>query len=361
MNVKCQINPAARLAQRFGVDFPFLVGPMVGISHAAMRDVVRHYTPESLAPLLFTEMLSTLRLPSERLDRADELQISDADRGHFIPQILGNDEWYISRSLKRLEPLEPWGIDINMGCPVKRTLRHNWGVRLMGDPIYAGQVVSMTKKHTNHPVSVKMRCGTQSADFDSILRFTDQLEKSGVDWITIHARTQSQKHSGPADWGLVGRLCRQRNVPVVVNGDVQTAADATAAYRDFGVDGVMIGRAITARPWLLWQIAEDLGYQERPHAFPDGKAPRTPDEEGDFYLQSLLLLISRLQHHFSNPTKQLKKLRFYVITSQKWLFFGHSFYGRLMKCKTLEEAAEFVSAYRSQVSSFPMTPRITLH
>lgn len=358
-----------KLKQRFshsrlgslGIHFPFFVGPMVGLTHVAMRELIRHYTPEQLQPLLFTEMLSTLRLPSERLDRADELKTGPYEKGLLIPQLLGNDEWYIERSIQRLSPIEPFGYDINMGCPVKKTLRHNWGVRLMGDADYAGRVVRVTKKHSQIPVSVKMRCGLHESDVDFVSRFTDTLEQNGLDWLTIHARSKEQKHKGSADWEAVGRVRARRSIPVVLNGDVQTANDAIRAISEYGVDGVMIGRAATARPWILWQIADELGLGLTPKAFAPGtKPPCTAEQEGAFYLDSLLLFIDLLQRYATNQTKMLKRFKFYLITSQKWLFYGHSFYGRCMKCKDLEQVKAFIEDFRRDLV-FPMTGRITLH
>ena len=84
-----------------GMPFPFMVGPMVGLSHLAFRELVRSYTPSNIPLPLFSEMLSSLRLPSERPDLADELFTSPRDKGRWIPQVLGNDEWYLERSIDR--------------------------------------------------------------------------------------------------------------------------------------------------------------------------------------------------------------------------------------------------------------------
>lgn len=343
---------------KFGLNFPFMIGPMVGLTHVAMRELIRRYTPEGLDALFFTEMLSSLRLPSERLDYADELKIAPGETG-LVPQLLANDEWYIQRSLRKLDGIRPWGIDINMGCPVKKTLRHNWGVRLLGDPLYAAQVVSITKKHSTIPVSVKMRCGLKEADLSYICNFTDKLEEAGLDWLTIHARPKSQKHGGKAHWQLVADVRQRRSIPVVVNGDIQTAEDAISLATDCGIDGVMIGRAATARPWILWQIAEKLGYPAKPKAFPDQSAPSSPEEEGAFYLDALIHFIDLLEQYFSNEAKRNKRFKFYLIQSHKWFFYGHSLYSRCMKCQSLGEIREMIMDYKERVD-FPMTNRITL-
>ncbi|MFW7378563.1 MAG: tRNA dihydrouridine synthase [Oligoflexus sp.] len=348
---------SSRLAQ-LGIRFPYMIGPMVGLTHVAMRELIRRYLPAGLDALLFTEMLSSLRLPSERLTHADELRVAPGET-HVVPQLLANEEWYIKRSLQKLEGISPWGIDINMGCPVKQTLRHNWGVRLMGDPKYAAQVVRLAKQYSLRPISVKMRCGLDEADLDYILRFTDHIEQAGADWITIHARPKAQKHKGQANWQIVADVRERRSIPVVVNGDIQTAEDALGLMADASVDGVMIGRAATARPWILWQIAERLGYQDKPFAFSERNAPQSAEEEGAFYLDSLIHFIDLLEHYFDNEAKKMKRFKFYLIQGHKWFFYGHSLYSRCMKCRSLPEIRDMLCEYQQTVE-FPMTQRITL-
>jgi tRNA-dihydrouridine synthase len=335
-----------------------MVAPMVGLTHAAFRHLLRHFTPKGLDPLLFTEMLSTRRLPFERLDRVDELRTLPGET-HFIPQLLGNEESYIAASIKKLMPLQPWGFDINMGCPAKQTLKHNWGVRLLGDAAYAARVVSMTKRHSPVPVSVKMRCGQEKADFSFLDDFTSHLEEAGADWLTIHARTQTQKHKGEANWEMISSLAPKRRIPLVVNGDIQTADDAVTILRDLAVDGVMIGRAATARPWILWQIASRLGYSEAPLGMEGYKPPEGPEEEGRAFLQSILVFIDFLHRYFEDDDKKLRRLRFHVINAHKWFFFGHAYYSRCMKAKSLDEVRSMTIESLERYH-FPMSGRINL-
>ena len=342
-------------------EFPFTVGPMVGLTHVAFRELIRQFTPPNIKPLLFTEMLSTLRLPSERFDLADELQVSQLDRGRVTPQILGNDEDYIAKSLRKLEIIEPWGVDINMGCPVKKTLRHNWGVRLMGDKDFAGEVVAKVRRHYDGPLSVKLRCGIEVADLDFIKGFTEVLEKNGADWITIHARLKADKHKGLANWGLLRELKQFRKIPLIGNGDLQTADDAYALVKDYGLDGGMFGRAATARPWVLWQLAEKLGMScERPEAALSDHPPKTPEEDGQYYLIAMETFAGLLDRYFQNEARKMRKFRFLVTTSHKWCVFGNSFYRRCMKIKTWSEMAPMIADYRASLSGFPMRSRISM-
>lgn len=339
--------PRTRLA-KLGVEFPFLVAPMVGLTNVAFRQLIRSYTPLGLKVLTFTEMLSTRRLPDEKLSTTNELKTAEGE-DFYIPQLLGNEEEYIAPSVRKLLSVNPWGFDINMGCPVSHTLRHNWGVRLMGDKSYAARVVEWTKKHSERPVSVKLRGGqgdTESVDY--LLEFTETLEAAGADWITIHPRPRAQQHKGTANWDLVREVSRVRRIPVVGNGDLQTADDAIGLLRDYSADGAMIARAATARPWIMWQIAQKLGYQFSPQGREAEQCPWTPEEEGREYIRACLTLLKFMKQYFPQDDYCLEKFRFFAATGARWYHFGHAFWKMTTKAKTTVELAESIEDFGSR-------------
>lgn len=332
-----------------GLSFPFMIAPMVGISHVAFRELIRSYTPQGVDALRFTEMLSTRKLPSERLHTTRELKVSVGET-HFVPQLLGNEESFIAPSVKKLMELSPWGFDINMGCPQSHVLRHNWGVRLMGDASYAANVVNMVKRHSPVPVSVKLRGGAdKDIDLNYLKEFTAALESAGADWITIHARPKAAKHDGPANWDIVGEIAALRKIPVVANGDIQTSEDAITIVQKYGCAGAMIARAATARPWIFWQIAEDLGLDGKPPGRESDRAPRTPKEEALEFYRAFLRLIDLVEYYFGERDGVeefgLQKLRFYAATASRWFMFGHSFWRLTTKSKSLDEMRERIKHY----------------
>lgn len=331
-----------------GVNFPFMVAPMVGLSHVAFRELIRSYTPQEICPLIFTEMLSSRRLPSERLELAENLFVSENEQG-LIPQILGNEERFIAPSLAKLEELHPWGIDINMGCPKKKNLTHNWGVLLLGDKNYAAEVVRVTKKYSKIPVSVKLRAGLgDGIDLNYLDAFTGALEEAGADWLTIHCRPSNQKHHGQAKWEVLSFIAEKRQIPVVANGDVQTAEDALSLMNQFKVDGAMVARAATARPWILWQIAYLLECQSPARARALEKPPLTPEEEGKEYFQALLRFAFLLEKYFGKTSASLQRLKFYIGVSSPWLPFGHHFWKTIYALSDFEKAVEAIQFYSEQ-------------
>src|SRR5262245_42399912 len=259
------------------VDFPVVFAPMAGLSHVAFRQVVRSYLPRGVSTLLFTEMLSTRLLPREDVGETPQTQVAPGEED-LVPQLLGNDEQLIAESLEKLKAIHPAGIDINMGCPVSKVLKHNWGVALMGDIKYAEKVVRQTRQITQLPLSVKMRTGLTD-DPEYLVDFACMLQEAGADWITLHPRIQAHHRKGSAHWSDIGRVREAVRIPVVGNGDIQQSEDILRMQAATGCDGVMVARASTARPWIFWQVGESLGLP--PPEGRDGEpAPGSPAEEG---------------------------------------------------------------------------------
>ena len=323
------------------VNFPVIFAPMAGLSHVAFRQVIRSYLPKNINPILFTEMLSTRLLPQEDVGNTPQTRVVKGELG-LIPQIIGNDAELIGRSLENLSAIQPAGIDINMGCPVSKVLKHNWGVALMGDIRYAEEVVRTTRRLTSLPLSVKIRTGLKD-DPLYLVDFSRMLEEAGADWITLHPRIQSHHRKGSANWEYIGRVREAVRIPVVGNGDVQEANDILQMHRETHCDGVMVARAATARPWIFWQVGEFLGLP--PPAGREGeKAPRTREEEGLEYHRALLEFCDHLEVHF-NAAEQIARLRLFLAWGHKWLFFGHYLSTQVNRCNDLSSARQVISRF----------------
>ncbi|MEK7357060.1 MAG: tRNA-dihydrouridine synthase family protein [Bdellovibrionota bacterium] len=336
-------------------NFPVCLAPMVGLTHVGFRRMAREYLPPGAVTPWPTEMLNSRRVPIENLKKTPETMRAD-DETDLVPQILGNEEEPIAKTVMRLE--KEWGasgIDINMGCPVKKALSHNYGVALMGDAAYAAEVVRITVKNTKLPVSVKLRAGHQN-DLDYLISFVRGLESAGASWITLHPRTTEQKRRGNADWSQIRKVREAISIPVIGNGDVQTCDDVFAMIEATGCDLAMVGRAMTARPWILWQVGERLGWPT-PLGREGERAPCTPEEEGAEFGRSLKRLAAYMREHFTEELG-MRKFRFYARTASPWLQFGHDLYARTTKAKTWNELDEQLETFFSVAHS--MTARTEL-
>jgi tRNA-dihydrouridine synthase B len=347
--IKPSLHKTAILDGR--MNFPLCLAPMVGLSHAPLRQVIRDYMPKDVVTIWPTEMLNSRKLPIENFKLVPETAKLDFET-HLVPQILGNDEKYIAPSVAKLIDWGAEGIDINMGCPVQKALKHNYGVALMGDPAYAAEVVRITVKNSSVPVSVKLRAGHQN-DISFLLNFVEGLVSAGASWITIHPRTAEQKRRGSADWEQIKILKQKFNIPIIGNGDVQTVDDVIQMMAQTGCDAAMSGRAFAARPWLMWQVAEKLGWPN-----PEGKigrAPQTPQEEAKEYGRSLQRLLQLLLQFYPQELA-LRKFRFHVRTTGVWLDFGHALFSLTTKAKTATEISdEMFLFFEKELSFFERT------
>jgi tRNA-dihydrouridine synthase B len=332
-------------------NFPLCMAPMVGLTHVALRAVARTYLPEGAQTLWPTEMLNSRRLPHEDFSKTPETMRAPIEDG-LVPQILGNEEAAIQKSIVKLKDWGAVGIDINMGCPVQKALKHNYGVSLMGDSDYAADVVRMAVQSSNLPVSVKLRAGVQN-DFNYLVQFVKKIENAGAQWICLHPRTAEQKRRGFADWNQIKDLKKQIQIPVIGNGDIQTAEDVLRMLQETGCDRVMSGRALAARPWMFWQVGEKLGWA--PPAGRTGKAPSTKEEEGQEYGRCLLQLIQEMKNYFHEDLA-LRKLRFYIKTTSVWLLFGQELISIVTREKTLDAVEAQLARFFSQpVEMVPKT------
>lgn len=321
-------------------DLPLCLAPMVGLTHVAMREALRYYMPQGASTIWPTEMLSSRRLPHQKLDQTAMTLKGNAESG-LVPQILGNKQKDIEVSIQILKEWGAVGIDINMGCPVKKALRHNYGVSLMGDADYAEEVVSYAVEASDLPVSVKFRAGRQN-DLEVLKNFATKVERAGASWVTLHPRTAEQKRRGRADWAQIAYLKKILDIEVIGNGDVQNLEDFLKMKEQTSCDMVMVGRALTARPWLLWQVGEHYSYKKGEGL--SGEAPRDGYEEGEEFARHLKRFVSLCFHYFEKEDA-IKKIRFYMRVAHPWLMFGHDLTSRMMRPQTEGEFLYVIESF----------------
>ncbi|MCM2352074.1 MAG: tRNA-dihydrouridine synthase family protein [Pseudobdellovibrio sp.] len=330
--------------------FPLCLAPMVGLSHVVLRKIVYDYLPQDQQTIWPTEMLNSRRVPQEKLGFTAETLLHEGER-NLVPQILGNDKEMIQLTIRKM--INEWGdintvsgIDINMGCPVQKALRHNYGVALMGDLNYAAQVVEFAATASNKPVSVKLRAVGSDKSVLELIHFVKTLRDAGAKWITLHPRTAEQKRRGQADWNQITELKKALDIPIIGNGDIQTADDVFSMLEQTGCDLVMSGRGLAARPWMMWQVAYRKGLTAE-------VPPMTEYEEGAEYGKMLLKFIHLSRHYFCEklghkPDYAFRKIQFFVRTTHVWLEWGHPLTSEINRSQTFEEMIERVEKFFSQ-------------
>ncbi|MBP3424104.1 MAG: tRNA dihydrouridine synthase DusB [Alistipes sp.] len=235
-------------------DRALFLAPMEDVTDPSFRYMCKRFG----ADMVTTEFISSDGLIRDARKSLAKLNISDFERPVGI-QIYGNQIEPMVEAARIAEGANPDVIDINFGCPMKKIAGRGAGSGMMRDvPL----MVEMTRQIVNavkRPVTVKTRLGWDD-DSKNIEEIALRLQDVGIAALTIHGRTRCQLYTGEADWTLIGKIKNDPNIhiPIIGNGDVDSAEKAKLMFDRYGVDGVMIGRATYGRPWIFREVRRYL-------------------------------------------------------------------------------------------------------
>ena len=233
---------------------PVLLAPMEDVTDPSFR-LICH---EQGAAMVFTEFVSAEALVRDISSTVRKLTIDDRERPVAI-QIYGREPEAMVQAAQIVERANPDVIDLNFGCPVKKVASKGAGAGMLRD---IPKLLDITRKVVNAvslPVTVKTRLGWDCEN-KIITDLGPMLQDCGIKALTVHGRTRSQMYTGKADWTLIKALKDdpRMEIPIIGNGDITTPEEARDAFEQFGVDGVMIGRASFGAPWIFHDVRQLL-------------------------------------------------------------------------------------------------------
>ncbi|MDP2891083.1 MAG: tRNA-dihydrouridine synthase [Bacteroidota bacterium] len=241
----------------------FALAPMEDVTDTVFREIVAGMADPEYLQVLFTEFTSVdgMNHPVGKIRVGERLFVSESERAllkqkniRLIAQIWGKrPELYFKIALEITQEYDFDGLDINMGCPVKKVVKNGCCSALIDQPSLAKEIILATKEATHLPVSVKTRTGLKTHDTEKWMTTLMETKPAAV---ILHGRMQKQQSEGLADWDEIAKGAKIRNqlspeTKFIGNGDVISISQGIEYAEKYGVDGIMIGRGIFHNPWFF--------------------------------------------------------------------------------------------------------------
>jgi len=231
------------------------VAPMAGVTDRPFRQLCKRLG----AGYAVSEMITS------RPDLWNSLKTCrranhEGEVGPIAVQIAGTDAAMMAQAAVHNIDRGAQIIDINMGCPAKKVCNKWAGSALMQDETLALQIIEAVVTACaprQVPVTLKIRTGWCQAHKNAVA-LALRAEQAGVQMFTVHGRTREQGYGGYAEYDTIAELKSRVQVPVVVNGDINSPEKAREVLALTRADALMIGRAAQGRPWIFREVAHFL-------------------------------------------------------------------------------------------------------
>jgi tRNA-dihydrouridine synthase B len=233
----------------YNLDFDkgLFLAPLSGYSSWPMRILCREYGAE----LCYTEMISAAGLIRNTQNTGSLLKRPPEDTP-LVAQIFTNSPEDAAQAAHMIEDQGFDGIDINMGCPVKKVVSKGAGVSLMTQPDLAVRLAQAVISSVNIPVSIKMRAGWDAGSLNAPA-LAEAMEYAGANAIVLHPRTRSDMYRGRPRWEVLQEVKNRIMIPVIASGDIRTEDDVNM-LKGMGAEAFMIGRGAIGRPWIFREL-----------------------------------------------------------------------------------------------------------
>ncbi len=231
-----------------------MLAPMEDITDPSFRFLCKRFG----ADMVYTEFISSDGLIRNGAKSVKKLDIFDHERPVGI-QIYGHIPEAMKEAAVMAEAARPDLIDLNFGCPVRKIARRGAGAGMLRTPDLLVEITRSIVESVSLPVTVKTRLGWDEQN-KIIPEVARRLQDTGIQALTIHGRTGTQMYKGKADWTLIGEVKNDPyiTIPIIGNGDIDSPEKAREMLDNYGVDGLMIGRAAIGRPWIFHQVKHYL-------------------------------------------------------------------------------------------------------
>jgi len=321
-----RVQPLRVGAEQF--DRNLILAPMAGVTNLPFRLIAR----EAGASLVFTETVSAKGLVKGGKKSWALVETSPGSEP-LAYQLFGREPEFVGEATRRLADRGARFVDLNLGCPVKKFLKHGAGACLLREPEAIGPIVrAMRKALPEGVVSIKVRLGwdSRSITAPTVARIA---EAEGADFVSVHGRTRAQLYRGRVDRGRIAEVVDAVEIPVIANGDIVDPQDALDMLEETQAAGVMIGRGALANPFIFSQIAE----------LADGRpVPQPTGAERAALVERHLDLMLR---YFADESSAVHMIKKYLSAYSTGLPGAHAFRDRVNRAQELDPVLEDARAF----------------
>ena len=235
-----------------------VLAPMAGITDTIFRRFIFRLGGCGLIMTEFTSsdgIIHDAKLKAGRSRFSDRYLAYTTEERPITAQLFGARPEILARAAAIVEQRGFDIVDLNLGCPVKKVVRCNGGSSLLRDLPQIETIFKAIRAAVKIPFTVKFRAGWDDKGIVAV-NVARLAEDCGLNAVALHPRTREQGFGGRADWRHIAEVKQAVKIPVIGNGDIEKPEDAERMIAETGCDGVMIGRAASANPWIFRQIAQ---------------------------------------------------------------------------------------------------------
>lgn len=299
-----------------------MLAPMEGVGHPEFRRIMAE---RGGLGVVCTEFVRISRAPL--VARSLERAVVKCPGLPLSVQVMGNEVDKMAEAAAVVARAGADVVDINLGCPAPRAVRHGVGAAMLKDPELLHRVLSAMRARVPGLLSAKIRAGFDEQD--RVLEIAEAVEAAGVDFLVVHPRRRVDFYQGVADWRIIRLLAARLRIPVVGNGDCWYAKDARRMRTETGCVAVMIGRAALRNPWIFEQI----------EALEAGRPPRRPS--GADVAEHLEVVTRRYRAAFPGKRGPVGKIKELLTYLGRAVDDGGAFRRAVLRLSELDEILRF--------------------